>query len=156
MKKIKYLFMLLIGVVIIATGCEKSSTAKTLVCSRSINQGTVSLELKYTVTYEGEYVQKINSVEKITSDDTSVIESYKDLLETTYASYTKVDHYTNNITVSGNTLTSTTDIDYSKIDTAKLIEIDSANSQLFNSDNKVELSTIKELYETMGTTCEEK
>lgn len=155
MKKLKYLFMLLIGVVIIATGCEKSSTAKTVVCSRSINQGTVSLELKYTITYEEKYVQQINSVEKITSEDSSVIESYKDLLETTYASYKEIDHYKNNITISGNTLTSTTDIDYTKIDVAKLIEIDSANSQLFNDDNKVELSTLKELYESMGTTCED-
>jgi hypothetical protein len=39
-----------------------------------------------------------------------------------------------------------------KIDTKKLIEIDSANSQLIK-DGKVKISDVKSLYEQLGATC---
>ena len=61
-------------------------------------------------------------------------------------------HYTYNDTGKVNKLVYTVDINYAKIDTKKLIEIDSANSQLIN-DGKVKLSSVKSLYEQLGATC---
>jgi len=57
------------------------------------------------------------------------------------------------ISVDGNTLTSTVDIDYAKIDTKKMIEIDSANGQLIK-DGKIKLEDLKSAYETIGASCE--
>ena len=44
------------------------------------------------------------------------------------------------------------DINYSKIDTNKLIEIDKANSQII-TDGKIKVSSVKSLYEKLGATC---
>ena len=64
-----------------------------------------------------------------------------------------IKYYTYNVTIDGNKLVSTVHINYAKIDTKKLIEIDSANSQLIN-DGKVKLSSVKSLYEPLGAHLE--
>ena len=54
--------------------------------------------------------------------------------------------------INGNTFTSTVDIDYEKIDTEKLISIDSSNSQLIKN-GKIDINDIKNIYESIGATC---
>lgn len=76
MKKIKYLLLVLLMIFLI-TGCQSEETSKTMVCSRTINQDAISMDLKYTVTYKGKYVEKVESIEKITTDDTTVLDTYK-------------------------------------------------------------------------------
>ena len=49
-------------------------------------------------------------------------------------------------------MTSTVNINYEKLDVDKLIEIDSANGQLF-SDGKITISTMESLYNQVGATC---
>ena len=80
MKKVKYLVALLLGVLIV-TGCQGKDQTKTMVCSRTINQEQASMDLSYTVTYTGDYVEKVESIEKVTSTDTSALNSYKEEIE---------------------------------------------------------------------------
>ena len=75
------------------------------------------------------------------------------LLKDIYSPYKDVEHYEYNVDISGNTLTSTTKIDYSKIDTDQLIEIDSANGTLIK-DGKINIEDIRSAYESVGATCE--
>ena len=152
MKKIKYLLLVLLMIFLI-TGCQSEETSKTMVCSRTINQDAISMDLKYTVTYKGKYVEKVESIEKITTDDTTVLDTYKQAVETTYQPYSKIDNYSYDVKVDGNTLISTVMADYTKIDYKKMLEVDTANQQIFTDDGKVKLETIESFYTKLGTNC---
>ena len=52
-------------------------------CSRTINQSGVKMDLSYDVTYEGDYVIKVKSLEKIISNEVSTLNTYKEQLEKT-------------------------------------------------------------------------
>lgn len=118
----KFLVLIVCVSMLLLTGC---GSEKTLKCSRTVNQSNIKMDLSYNVNYKGKYVTKIKSTEKITSDDSSVLDTYKKQLEATTASLKNIEHYDHDIKIDGNTLTSTINIDYTKIDTKKLIEIDS-------------------------------
>lgn len=150
--KRKYLFLAVtMLVVFLVTGCS-SSEEKTMTCTRTMNQSGIKTSLNYKVTYSGDYVNRVQSEESIETSDTTTLNAYKEQIENVYTPYKDVKYYTYNVTVNGNKLVSTVDINYAKIDTKKLIEIDSANSQLIN-DGKVKLSSVKSLYEQLGATC---
>ena len=150
--KRKYLFLAVtMLVVFLVTGCS-SSEEKTMTCTITMNQSGMKTNLNYKVTYSGDYVNRVQSEESIETSDTTTLNTYKEQIEKIYTPYKDVKYYTYNVTVNGNKLVSTVDINYAKIDTKKLIEIDSANSQLIN-DGKVKLSSVKSLYEQLGATC---
>lgn len=150
--KRKYLFLAVtMLVVFLVTGCS-SSEEKTMTCTRTMNQSGMKTNLNYKVTYSGDYVNRVQSEESIETSDTTTLNTYKEQIEKIYTPYKDIKYYTYNVTVDGNKLVSTVDINYAKIDTKKLIEIDSANSQLIN-DGKVKLSSVKSLYEQLGATC---
>ena len=150
--KRKYLFLAVtMLVVFLVTGCS-SSEEKTMTCTRTMNQSGMKTNLNYKVTYSGDYVNRVQSEESIETSDTTTLNTYKEQIEKIYTPYKDIKYYTYNVTIDGNKLVSTVDINYAKIDTKKLIEIDSANSQLIN-DGKVKLSSVKSLYEQLGVTC---
>ena len=150
--KRKYLFLAVtMLVVFLVTGCS-SSEEKTMTCTRTMNQSGMKTNLNYKVTYSGDYVNRVQSEEFIETSDTTTLNTYKEQIEKIYTPYKDIKYYTYNVTIDGNKLVSTVDINYAKIDTKKLIEIDSANSQLIN-DGKVKLSSVKSLYEQLGATC---
>ena len=138
-------------VVFLVTGCS-SSEEKTMTCTRTMNQSGMKTNLNYKVTYSGDYVNRVQSEESIETSDTTTLNTYKEQIEKIYTPYKDIKYYTYNVTIDGNKLVSTVDINYAKIDIKKLIEIDSANSQLIN-DGKVKLSSVKSLYEQLGATC---
>lgn len=150
MKKVMIAIVACLAVFLVA-GCGKEQ--KTMKCSRTMNQGGAALDLQYEVLYTGDYVDVVKSTEKVTSDNKELLETYKATVEEQYKPYKDVEHYDYNVSIDGNVLTSSTNIDYTKINTAKMIEIDSANSQLIK-DGKVKLETVEALYKQMGITCE--
>ncbi len=146
MKKIIALTLLSL---ILITGCGKE---KTMTCTRTMNQNSISFDLKYEVEYLKDYVTKIKSTEMVKSSDKNVLESYKETVEKTYEPYKDVEHYNYSVEITEDTLISKTDLDYTKIDVDKMIEIDSANSKIIK-DGKIKLEDIKNTYETMGLIC---
>lgn len=135
------------------TGCG-DETEKTMKCSRTMEQNGIKADFQYTVTYKGSNVVKVSTVEKMEAEDESIdLETIKQTVETTYAPYNELDHYDTKVTVEGNVLTSTADIDYSKVDTEKMIKIDSANGQMIKN-GKVNIDDLKAMYEATGATCE--
>ncbi len=151
MKKVMVAVVACLSLILI-TGCGEKQ--KTMNCSRTLNQTGVSMDLKYEVLYTGDYVDVIKSTEKVTSDNKDVLETYRKTVEAQYEPYKDIEHYEYNVTVDGNVLTSTANIDYSKIDTNKMLEVDSANGTLIQ-DGKIKLETIKKYYNQLGMTCEE-
>lgn len=150
MKK-SLLVVMCIGVLFL-TGCG-AEKEKTLTCSRTVNQSGIKMDLNYNVKYKGNYVTVVKSEEKITSDDAETLETYKKELEKTTETISKIEHYDHDVKIDGNTLTSTITIDYTKIDTDKLIEVDSSLKQLIKN-GKVSVNDIKSVYSQLGVTCE--
>ena len=154
MKK-KFLLIMLLVMTLLVTGCGSGKKeTKVMSCSLkgTITQG-VETNSNYKVTYEGDYVKVIETEEVIVSDDITYLETVKDKVESIYSPYKDVEHYNYNVKVEGNTLTSTTEINYSKIDMNELFKINSAIGTLME-DNKLKVSDVKKLYKQMGITCE--
>lgn len=152
MKRGVYLSLLFIMVLVLATGCGQKQ--KTMTCTRkgTITTGT-TFDYNYKVTYTGKYVDELNIIETVKSDSSEYLETLKETVEAIYEPYDGIKYHTWDVSVKGDTLTSHRNIDYSKIDTDKLIEIDSANAQLIK-DGKVSIDTVKSLYESqLGLTC---
>lgn len=153
--------LLILGIIalVLITGCgqkEKDTTKKMdkMVCTRTSNMNDLEMDFNYQVYYEGNNVNKVQTTEKIISDDTTVLGEYKQQIEALYSNFDNIENYNYNVVIEGDTLTSTTDINYEKIDINELLKIDSSISQLLNDDNKIDLDKITEVYEQIGATCE--
>lgn len=152
MKKILSALLIMVGAFAL-TGCEGKETEKTLVCTRTatIADG-VKMDLRYEVEYKGDYVTKLDSTEKVITDNQEYLDAYEATILETYEPYKDIEHYDYDVEVEGNTLTSKVEVDYDKIDTEKLIEIDSANEALIK-DGKIKISDMQAIYESVGATC---
>lgn len=158
MKKIKFITIVLVCVLLMTSGCgkdAKKAKKNILECTSSATQGVLTIELKYTITYQGDYVQKEVSVNKITATKDVDLNAYKNTIEAEYEPYKDIKYYDNKIKIEKNTITSTRTIDYSKIDTDKLLSAGSEYYELI-TDGKVKLSTLKDLYTNIGMTCKKK
>ena len=153
MKKKFKIWQVVLGVcsLLLVTGCGNNST-ESMTCTRTMNQNEIKTSLKYNVEYEGDYVSRIKTVETVETDDTDILNTYKDQIESLYSPYKDVEYYEYNVDIADNKLTSTVDINYTKVDTDKLLEIDSANGQLIK-DGKISVDDIKSVYESLGATC---
>ncbi|MCI9280047.1 MAG: YehR family protein [Bacilli bacterium] len=148
----KKIMMLIVVSLFCLTGCGNET--KTMTCTRSMNQNGLGMDLRYEVEYSKNTVTKVKSIEKVTSSSKDVLENYKEAVEAIYEPYKDVEHYNYELKIDGDTLTSTLEVDYSKVDTKKMIEIDSANAQLIK-DGKIKIDDIKAMYESssVGATC---
>ena len=157
MKK-RYLFLAIVMVgMFLITGCSSKSkdivnNGNVMTCTRSVNKNGMKTSLNYKVYYEGDDVTRIKSEESIQMENNKSLKGYKEQIEKVYEPYKNVKFYNYNIAIRGNKLISKVDINYSKIDTNKLIEIDKANSQII-TDGKIKVSSVKSLYEKLGATC---
>lgn len=135
------------------TEVQEKETTKVLRCTKTGEVTTgVEADLTYEVTYTGSYVDEVHTVEKLTTDNEQYLEQYKTLVEAGYSPYKYVKYYDYDVQVKDGVLTSTVDINYAKIDTDKMIEIDSNNSLLIKN-GKVKLSDIQDMYEQLGAVC---
>ena len=146
----RFLLFIIIGLFIV-TGCE-SKNEKIMKCSHTINQSDIKFELSYNVTYSGEYVVKVKNLEKIISDDISALNTYKEQLEKETKTLKGVKYYEQKISINENILTSSVNIDYSKINMDKLIKFDPSMKELVK-DGKILVKDIESLYNKLGITC---
>lgn len=147
----KSLIIIILLLTILISGCEKKSGELTCTSTTNPNE-TITLDSKYVVTYKDGYVTKLKTTETIEAKEVSDLETYKEALELAYSDYNNIDYYSNTITIEDNKLVSSTVIDYEKVDTDKLIEIDSNNGTLIK-DGKISLQDIKDMYTGNGCTC---
>ena len=123
-----------------------------MICNYSDNSDNVSISTKYTITYENMYVTKLITVEKVVSDDDNLLLEYRDNLKSMYSLYNDIKYYDNSVKLKNDTVTSITEINYKKIDTNKLIELDTSNKYLINN-GKINIKDIKKIYSNNGAKC---
>lgn len=154
------LFLVIAGCCLFLTGCgktelEKETTGmKTMQCSRDgqVDNGTASL--KYEIFYQGEYIQVLHSTEKVTSNNTEVLDQYEKAYKDIFKNYEDLEYYDNTVTRDEKSITSDTVINYAKIDTKQLLKIEGEEDNVIQ-DGKVKLSTWVEFAKKYGTTCDE-
>ena len=154
-KYIKIFALILVLTLITACGNDtaKESIKTCTLTSNDITNG-YKLESKYMIYSTGKTVDKVVTVETVTSEDESVIDYFDEYLSTTYATYNETyGGYTNNITKETGKITSETTVDYSKMDLKKYVEDNSAMKDYVDSNNKLLTTGTVAIYEAMGATC---
>ncbi len=153
------LIIILLLIPVLITGCGKSSTEVSLYngkgmlkCSREGTLDGGTAKFSYEVSYKNGYITKLHSIEAVSSDDNSILDTYENAYKSIFASYKDLKYYDNTITRKDNTVTSETTINYAKIDTDKLLEIEGSEDNVIE-DGKVKVVTWKKFAEKFGTTC---
>ena len=124
-------------------------------CSREGSAGSnTEVNLNYELYYQGDYLQILHSTEQIITEDENTLDEYENAYHSIYLNYQDLDYYDTAIIRTSNSVTNDTVINYSKIDTDKLLEIEGEEDNVIK-DGKVKLQDWLDFAEQFGTTCEE-
>ncbi len=178
MKKIKYIFVILLALFIV-TGCDEKATediiktnekvkniesngetVKTskmgqLKCTRNgkAGQGIIT-SLNYRLFYTGERLNMIFSEEKVSTSDSNILDTYENAYNKIKSRYEGLEYYDAVVTRGDTTVTNQITINYDKIDIDKLISIEGEKNNIF--ENKIpKVQKWIELGKKVGVTCEE-
>ena len=144
----KKLLLVFFGIILL-TGCSSRNVMK---CSYKAKEDDRTIDLYYKIKHKGSKVVSVKSVEKVTSNDQSIIDSYKDDVESFYEPFKYIDNYNYKIKSNNKSITVTTSIDYSKIDLSEMIMIDPDIEQLMD-DGYIDIDQMKISYENLGLEC---
>ena len=155
MKKYVKIIILVITVILIA-GCGNSKQViKTCKLSKNDITNGYKLESEYKIYSKSNIVKKVETIEIITSEDDEIIDFFKAYLDENYKTLDKTyGGYTNNITSEKGKIITKTTIDYNEMNLKKYVEDNTAMEKYVNSDNKISLDGIINIYEDMGAICE--
>ena len=157
MKKVVISSFTLLMVTLLFTGCVTGNVASAdgkKICSRKGEVTNGTSEMNYEIYYEDDYVTILHSIEKVTSDDSNILDTYEEAYKNIFKQYEGLKYYDNTITRNENSITSDTTINYAKIDIEKLLEIEGAEDNVVK-DGKVKISDWLSFAEKYGVTCEE-
>ena len=147
MKKI----IILIPLLFIISGCDSNKIVCTMTTPSSITE--YSLDAKYTIEKDGDYVKNIISVEKYKSDNADELTKLEAQAKSQYKEYNdKYGGYTINTNLYDNKLEVTVVIDYEKID-LNLYAEDFPSVEQYMKNNKLTITGAKELFKMLGATC---
>lgn len=144
----------------IAENKEETESTKTKVITCKLEKedtaNSYTLVTTYELTVEDEVVTKNKMKEVITSSSKDMLTYFETYLKSTYESMnTKYGGYEYSIVNDGKQVISNTTVDYTKVNVEKLIEDDASMKLMVNDDNKVTLSGVKSVYQTLGIECSE-
>ena len=91
----------------------------------------------------------------ITSSDKNILKEYESSYKELFSKYKDIKYYDNTITTSNNAITSITKIDYTKVDTDKILELEGENGNIYTKDGSVKLKTLLDLYKKYGSQCDD-
>ena len=156
MKK-SFKLLSIIAILVLLNGCGNNKEVLVTKCTSSQNnlQANYTLKSEYTIYSQKGVVNKVESVETITSTSESILDYFENYLTTSYEQANKsYGGYTNKVVKNNDELTSKTTIDYQVMDMAKYVEDNSVMKNYVNNKNELTLEGIKSAYQTMGATCE--
>lgn len=152
MKKISKILLPLF-IVVILTGCS-SKNYKSKTCSLSLQntEDNYTLTLTRDIYYDGEYVMNTVSHDKIEASNNAILNKYEKQFEDVKKQYDGIKYYDVTISNNGGMLDAVTKVDYTKVDTNKIIKITN-NNDLFEKDGKLKVSKLIKSYEDQGLEC---
>ena len=124
-------------------------------CYRDTDAGDdtkVDIQIKLYSDDDG-YLKVMKTKETVTSKNEDILKEYKEAYKKVYSAYKDVDYYENVVEDTTGKVTSTTYINYGKIDMDKIIEIEGVENNVKMTDGKIKLSDWKTFAKKYGTTC---
>lgn len=159
MKKIAICLVVIIGLFIFA-GCDKQTDTSskyygrgTLNCTREGELEGGEVSFKYVVDYKNGDILSLHSIEKVTSDDDEILDEYEKAYKNIFKAYKDLKYYDNEVIRDKNSVTSDTIINYKKIDTEALLEIEASSDNIIE-DGKAKVEKWMTLAKKFGTKCE--
>ena len=137
----------------ILNSIDKAGSGK-LKCSREAfaNEG-IDVELTNEIEYENGYIMILHSIDKVISDNKESLDQYEKAYRSIAKNYEGLKYYDITITRDSNSVTNDVVINYGKIDTKKLLDIEGEEDNVI-VDGKVALETWVGFAEQFGTVCE--
>lgn len=157
--------LLLVSLLILLTGCGEETTndvyndipeQKTMHCEVSTRDVVNGYETAsdYTIYYTDDYVDKVETVETVTSESEEFLDTMEEYVNTTYeATNSAYGGYTYEVTREDGKVVSNVTIDYDKMNLEQYAT-DQPSLAQYIEDGKFLVDGIIEIYETAGATCE--
>lgn len=155
----KYLLGVLVVCTLLLSGCAKdeklddNEKTGSFTCTQKMDLEGASTDNVYTVNYKGDYVTSVKTVETVKSSDKTILESVKSRVEELYSNFDDFKYFDYKVEINGDTLTSTVNANYEKMDLNKLLELDASMKSVVK-DGKISVNDIKVLYAASSITCE--
>ena len=132
-----------------------SSGTGNLFCTRDAfaNEG-IDVELSYDISYKDGYVMVLHANEKVVSENSDSLDEYENAYRKIAKNYEGLKYYDITITRDKTSVINDTVINYEKIDTDKLLDIEGEEDNVI-VDGKVKLSTWVSFAEQFGASCKE-
>ena len=156
----------LLSLLVLLTGCgneEKNDVTpevpkqKTMHCESSTRDVVNGYETtsEYTIYYTGDYVDKVETVETVTSESEEFLDNMEDYVNSTYeATNNAYGGYTYEVIREDGSVVSNVTIDYSKMNLEQYVT-DQPTMSDYVKDGKFLVEGIVSIYEDAGATCEE-
>lgn len=133
---------------------EDTSNMQKLNCTREASAGAgVDVDLNYEVYYQGEYIKILHSMEQVTTENQETLDEYETAYKNIAKNYEGLKYYDQTVTRTNNKVNNDTVINYGKIDTNKLLEIEGEEDNIIK-DGKVKLDDWLSFAKKFGTKCE--
>lgn len=154
MKRIVKISLALLLVVLL-TGCKGKQVATKCTLTSDQSASGYKIESTYNVYSTENKVDRVETVETVTSKNTTVLAYFEKQLKTQYkANDDTYGGYTYKITNKNGKVTSNVTIDYSKMNLDKFVKDNPAMKSYVDKKNNITLKGIKSMYESMGAKCE--
>ncbi len=143
--------IIIIVLMILITGCG----TKKMICELNVDNNNQNYKLigKYEIRYQNNLVKNVSTTETYISDNSQVIEYFDKYLTKTYKDFNKnygnISYHKIN---KQNQISYKVVIDYSKIDSKKLVKngvIDKSNIR----NKNITISGLVDMYEAKGAKC---
>lgn len=150
-------FLVLILLIGICTGCG-TGTVKSAdgvyKCSRKGTLDNGASQLNYELYYEGDYLTILHSTEKVYSSDEEVLDTFEEAYNNIFKAYEGLEYYDAMVTREEGVVTTDIVINYAKIDTSSLLEIEGEEDNVIDKDGKVRVKTWLNFAKQYGVTCD--
>lgn len=110
---------------------------------------------EYKVYSTGDVVDKVETVETVTSEDEAILDYFEETVNKTYSTQSETyGGYTYKVTNENGKVVSEATIDYSKMDLNKYASDNTAVKNFLNEDNRITVEGVTSIYEALGAVCE--
>ena len=155
MKKYLPLGLLLICMLVVSGCQEKKDYVVKCTLSQNNVLGNYQIESTYEITTDGKIAKSVKTVEVVTSENETLLNTMSETLNTTYETMNNAyGGYVFDVDQETGKVVSTVTIDYTALDLEKLLSDQPSMKNYTNEDNQLTLEGLQNMYTTMGATCE--